>query len=53
MLTATKRWLRRNRRGLVIGAGVVGAGYLATQYVLNKISEARERMSGDRISREK
>ena len=53
MIGATRRWLRRNRRGLAIGAGVVGAGYLAGQYVLSKISEARERMSSDRIAREK
>lgn len=53
MIGATRRWFRRNRRGLAIGAGVVGAGYMAGQYVLTKISEARERMSGDRIAREK
>ncbi|KAI9924421.1 peroxin [Aspergillus wentii] len=52
MIGATRRWLRRNRRGLAIGAGVVGAGYLAGQYVLSKISEARERMSSDRIAKE-
>ncbi|KAJ5562727.1 hypothetical protein N7461_001488 [Penicillium sp. DV-2018c] len=52
MIGATKRWFQRNRRGLAIGAGVIGAGYLAGQYVLSKISEARERMSGDRIARE-
>lgn len=53
MLGATKRWFRRNRRGLAIGAGVIGAGYMAGQYVVNKIFEARERMSSDRIAREK
>lgn len=53
MIGATKRWLRRNRKGLAIGAGVVGVGYLAGQYVLSKISEARERMSSDRIAKEK
>ncbi|PLB33845.1 MFS transporter [Aspergillus candidus] len=52
MIGATRRWFRRNRKGLAIGAGVIGAGYLAGQYVLNKISEARERMSSDRIARE-
>ncbi|KAA8643101.1 hypothetical protein EYZ11_004989 [Aspergillus tanneri] len=52
MIGATRRWFRRNRRGLAIGAGVIGAGYLAGQYVLSKISEARERMSSDRIARE-
>lgn len=53
MIGATRRWFQRNRKGLAIGAGVVGAGYLAGQYVLSKISEARERMSSDRIAREK
>lgn len=53
MIGATKRWFRRNRKGLAIGAGVVGVGYLAGQYVLSKISEARERMSSDRIAKDK
>lgn len=53
MIEATRRWFRRNRRGLAIGASVIGAGYMAGQYALTKISEARERMSGDRIAREK
>jgi hypothetical protein len=53
MIGATRRWFRRNRKGLAIGAGVIGAGYLAGQYVLSKITEARERMSSDRIAREK
>lgn len=53
MIGATKRWFRRNRRGLAIGAGVIGAGYMAGQYVVNKIFETRERMSSDRIAREK
>jgi peroxin-3 len=53
MIGATKCWFRRNRKGLAIGAGVVGVGYLAGQYVLSKISEARERMSSDRIAKEK
>ncbi|CAG8886837.1 unnamed protein product [Penicillium nalgiovense] len=52
MIGATRRWFQRNRKGLAIGAGVIGAGYLAGQYVLSKISEARERMSSDRIARE-
>lgn len=53
MLSATRRWFRRNRTPVAIGVGVVGAGYLATQYVLNKINDARERMSSDRIAKEK
>ncbi|RYP80385.1 hypothetical protein DL770_006253 [Monosporascus sp. CRB-9-2] len=52
MLSATRRWLRRNRTPLAVGAGVLGAGYLATQYVLGRINSARERLSGDRIARE-
>ncbi|RYP62361.1 hypothetical protein DL769_007318 [Monosporascus sp. CRB-8-3] len=52
MISATRRWLRRNRTPLAVGAGVLGAGYLATQYVLGRINSARERLSGDRIARE-
>ncbi|KAH2724656.1 hypothetical protein KXW29_006902 [Aspergillus fumigatus] len=52
MIGATRRWFRRNRKGLAIGAGIIGAGYLAGQYVLSKITEAREQMSSDRIARE-
>ncbi|KAL1969004.1 hypothetical protein VTN77DRAFT_838 [Rasamsonia byssochlamydoides] len=52
MMGATRRWIRRHRKGLAIGVGVVGAGYLVGQYVLSKISEARERMSSERIARE-
>ncbi|KAI1908999.1 peroxin [Ophidiomyces ophidiicola] len=52
MISATKRWLRRNRNGLAIGAGVIGVGYLATQYIFSKISEASERMSSERIARD-
>ena len=53
MIAATKRWFRRNRNSLLIGAGVIGAGYLAGQYVLGKIQEARQRMSEDKIAKEK
>ncbi|KAF4634594.1 hypothetical protein G7Y89_g3495 [Cudoniella acicularis] len=52
MIAATRRWLRRNRTPIALGVGVVGAGYVVTQYVLGKISDARERMSSDRIARE-
>lgn len=52
MLSATRRWLRRNRTPIAVGAGVVGAGYIAARYVLGKISDARERMSSDRIAKE-
>jgi len=53
MIEATRKWLRRNRTSLVIGAGVIGGVYLAGQYVVNKISEARQRMSDERIAKEK
>lgn len=53
MFAATRRWFRRNRTPIAIGLGVVGAGYVATQYILNKLSDARERMSSDRIAKEK
>lgn len=53
MISATRRWLRRNRNGIAIGAGAIGVTYLAGQYVLGKINEARERMQMDRIAKEK
>jgi hypothetical protein len=53
MIAATRKWFRRYRTPFAIGFGVVGVGYVATQYVLGKISDARERMSSDRIAREK
>ncbi|KAB8349471.1 hypothetical protein FH972_023498 [Carpinus fangiana] len=52
MITATRNWFNRNRTRLAVGAGVLGAGYLAAQYALNKLNEARQRMSDDRIARE-
>ncbi|KAK0645946.1 Peroxin-3 [Cercophora newfieldiana] len=52
MFGATRRWFRRNRTPIAIGVGVVGAGYVVTQYVLSKINDARERMSSDRIAKE-
>jgi len=53
MFGATRRWFRRNRTPVAISVGVVGAGYVVTQYVLSKINDARERMSSDRIAKEK
>ena len=53
MIDATRRWLRRNRTTFAIGAGVVGAGYIAGQYVVSKIGEARERMVSERVGKEK
>ncbi|KAL1637291.1 peroxin [Diplodia intermedia] len=52
MISATRRWFRRNRTNFAIGAGVLGAGYLAGQYLLGKLSEARQRMGDERIARE-
>ena len=53
MISATRRWLRRNRTNFAIGAGVLGVGYIAGQYVISRITEARERMARDRIAQEK
>lgn len=53
MFLSARRWLRNNRTPIAIGVGIVGAGYIATQFVLNKINDARERMSSDRIAKEK
>lgn len=53
MFSSARRWLRRNRTPIAIGLGVVGAGYVVTQYVLSKINDARERMSSERIAKEK
>lgn len=53
MIAATRKWLRRNRTPFAIGFGVLGVGYVATQYVMGKISDALQRMSSDRIAREK
>ncbi|KFZ08914.1 hypothetical protein V501_05781 [Pseudogymnoascus sp. VKM F-4519 (FW-2642)] len=52
MISATRRWFRRNRTPIAIGVGVLGAGYMAAQYVMGKLSDARERMSSDRIAKE-
>lgn len=32
---------------------MLGAGYLATNYVLGKLTETRQRMSDERIAKEK
>lgn len=53
MIAATRSWFNRNRTNFAIGAGVIGAGYMAGQYVLGKITETRQRMSDDRIAKEK
>lgn len=53
MFAATRQWFRRHRTPIAVGVGIVGAGYVATQYVLSKLNDARERMSSDRIAKEK
>ncbi|KAI4107592.1 MAG: hypothetical protein L6R37_001552 [Teloschistes peruensis] len=52
MISSTRTWLRRNRTNFAIGAGVLGAGYVAGQYILSKITETRQRMSEDRVAKE-
>ncbi|KAF2819236.1 peroxisomal membrane protein [Ophiobolus disseminans] len=52
MIQGTRRWFRRNRTNFAIGGAVLGAGYLAGQYVLGKISEARQRMGEERVAKE-
>ena len=53
MIDATRRWLRRNRTKFAVGFGVIGVGYVAGQYTLRKLAEARERMNIERIARDK
>lgn len=53
MIASTRRWFKRNRTNLAVGVGVLGAGYVAGQYVLSKVAEARQRMAEDRIAKEK
>lgn len=52
MIAATRRWFRRNRTTLAVGAACIGATYLAGQYVVGKIQEARQRMSEERVGKE-
>ncbi|KAL8914069.1 MAG: hypothetical protein Q9171_001184 [Xanthocarpia ochracea] len=52
MIDSTRQWLRRNRTNFAVGIGVLGAGYVAGQYVLSKIAETRHRMSEDRVAQE-
>jgi len=53
MIDATRRWFRRNRNWLAVGAGAVGVGYLAGQYAWNKWLEARQRAGDEKIAQEK
>lgn len=53
MFEATRRWVRRNKTGLAVGAAVVGGTYMVGQYVLGKINEARERSQIEKIAKDK
>lgn len=53
MIQSTRQWFRRNRTTFAVGGAVLGAGYLATNYVLGKLTETRQRMSDERIAKEK
>lgn len=53
MIATAKQWLRKNRPTFVLGFGVVGLGYVAGQYTISKIIEARERFASDQRAREK
>ena len=53
MFQATRNFVNRNRKGLAVGFGLIGAGYIAVQYVGNKFSEARNRMMSERVAKEK
>ncbi|KAL8655256.1 MAG: hypothetical protein Q9210_001004 [Variospora velana] len=52
MIESTRKWLKRNRTTFAVGAGVLGAGYIAGQYVLSKVAETRQRMAEDRVAKE-
>lgn len=52
MFSATRNWVRRNRKGIAIGAAVVGGTYLVGQYVIGKLNEARERSQHDQIAKD-
>lgn len=53
MIQSASNWFKRNRTNFAIATGAIGAGYLAGQYALNKLTETRQRMSEERIAKEK
>ena len=53
MMQATRDFIKRNRKNFAIGFGLVGSTYFATQYILGKLSETREKLAGERIAKEK
>lgn len=48
----TKSFLYRNRTPLLALPAVVGGTYLLGNYILNKLSETRQRLSEDRLAKE-
>lgn len=50
---ATRRFLRRNRTNIFVGAGIAATGYLAVNYITSKITDAKSRMQSERVAREK
>ncbi|KAL8805899.1 MAG: hypothetical protein Q9182_001680 [Xanthomendoza sp. 2 TL-2023] len=52
MIDSTRKWLRRNRTNFAVGIGVLGAGYVAGQYLLSKVAETRQRMNEDHVAKE-
>ncbi|RPB25330.1 Peroxin-3 [Terfezia boudieri ATCC MYA-4762] len=49
MFESVKNFVRRNRTNIVIGVGIAGGAYL---YARSKVTEAKDRMSGDRRAKE-
>ncbi|KAF8457961.1 Peroxin-3 [Terfezia claveryi] len=49
MFQSVKNFVRRNRTNIAIGVGIAGAAYL---YARSKVTEAKDRMSGDRRAKE-
>lgn len=53
MIQSARDWVKRNRGAFAVGAGIVGGGYVATQWVLGKFTESRQRHADERIAKEK
>ncbi|KAF8472453.1 Peroxin-3 [Kalaharituber pfeilii] len=49
MFTSVKNFIKRNKTNIAIGVGLAGAAYVV---VRSKFSEAKDRMSSDRIAKE-
>ena len=52
IFTRTKNFLYRNRFPLLAVPTVIGGTYLLGNYILNKLGEARQRLSDDRLAKE-